>query len=226
MQASDRLLCFDLDGTLIDSAPDLSFALGNALAAVGLREPTETQTRSWIGDGLDNLLRRALDDAGANIDDTFSAALESFHDCYANNLFVRSRLYPDTESALQSLLDMGLRICCITNKRTDYAVALLEQAGLERFFEFTFGGDSFASRKPDPQQLLEASRRTGIDIDQCIMIGDSDTDSRAAAAAGFAFVWAAFGYCRELQSRNMETVVRANRFADIPQSLAAITAVT
>lgn len=222
MRAFFELLCFDLDGTLIDSAPDLSFALGEALEAVGLPAPTEVQTRGWIGDGIDNLLRRALQHAGSADPEVFLAALAAFHDSYSRNLFNRSRLYPGVESTLESLNKTGQRIGCITNKRTDYANTLLDLSGISRLIEFTYGGDSFEEKKPHPRQLLEAARRVSVEPQRCVMIGDSDTDSAAAEAAGFAFVWAAFGYCAQLDSRDIETVIRAQRFADIPESLASL----
>lgn len=222
MRASVELLCFDLDGTLVDSAPDLSFALGEALSAVGLQPPTEAQTRGWIGDGIERLLQRALEASGDRNPAAFAAALAAFHASYSRNLFRLSRLYPGVESILHSLRESGLRICCITNKRTDYATALLSQAGISDMLDFTFGGDSFAEKKPHPQQLTQAARRADVAAHRCVLIGDSDTDSGAADAAGFAFIWAAFGYCSQLKSRDARTVVRAASFTDIPAALGAV----
>ncbi|MGD2167660.1 MAG: phosphoglycolate phosphatase [Gammaproteobacteria bacterium] len=217
-----ELLCFDLDGTLVDSAPDLNYALGEALEAVGLQPPTEAQTRSWIGHGIDRLLARALESADSRDRETFAAALRAFHASYSQNLFNRSRLYPGVEAVLESLRASGRRICCITNKRTDYAIALLAQTGISDMFEFTFGGDSFAEKKPHPRQLLEATRRAQVAATRCVMIGDSDTDSAAAKAAGFAFVWAAFGYCGELRSRDNRAIARADSFSAIPATLGSL----
>jgi phosphoglycolate phosphatase len=219
VRAKSELLCFDLDGTLVDSAPDLNFVLGEALRCVGREAPTLAQTRSWIGDGIENLLRRALQHFGSSDAETFRSALAELHRVYPSNLFSRSRLYPNVGSVLASLRDAGSRLCCITNKRQDYAVALLEQAEISGFFEFTFGGDSFAEKKPHPMQLAEAAKRSAANPRRCVMIGDSDTDSIAAAAAEFQFVWAAFGYCPELKSRDVRTVPTASRFADIPDIL-------
>lgn len=222
MQASITSICFDLDGTLVDSAPDLSFALGAALESVGFEPPTEAQTRGWIGDGIDNLLRRALSDSGSEDSATFHAALSAFHGSYSQNLFSRSRLYPNVTPCLDSLRASGMRLACITNKRSDYAHALLERAGLGGYFEVTFGGDSFAEKKPHPVQLVEAARRLGSEPANCVMIGDSDTDALAAAAAGFRFIWAAFGYCPALRSRDCATVPTVAEVADIPAVLATL----
>jgi phosphoglycolate phosphatase len=222
VRAAFELLCFDLDGTLVDSAPDLSDSLGNALTSVDLPPPTEAQTRGWIGDGIDNLIHRALADAGADQPQVFKTALAAFHASYAQNLFSRSRLYPEVENVLQQLADAGHRICCITNKRSDYAEKLLGLAGIADRFEFTFGGDSFAEKKPHPQQLLEAANLTGTMPGSCVMIGDSDTDSAAALSAGFEFIWAAFGYCPQLSTREINGIASASQFADIPKILLAL----
>jgi phosphoglycolate phosphatase len=222
VRAAFDLLCFDLDGTLIDSAPDLSLALGAALRCVDLPPPSEAQTRGWIGDGLENLIHRALSDAGSDSREEFDTALAAFHLSYAENLFNRSRLYPAVQSVLDTLRAEGHRICCITNKRTDYAEKLLKLAGVAELFEFTFGGNSFTEKKPHPRQLIEAADRIGADPRRCVMIGDSDTDSSAAINAGFEFIWASFGYCPQLSSRDVKGVASASQFADIPKILLAL----
>ena len=222
MQAAWELLCFDLDGTLVDSAPDLSFSLGAALGALDLPPPTQAQTRGWIGDGIDNLLHRALKDANCDSPEVFTVALAEFHKSYAQNLFTRSRLFPAVESVLQTLREAGHRVCCITNKRTDYAEQMLELAGVADAFEFTYGGNSFPEKKPHPRQLIEAANRSGADVRRCVMIGDSDTDSKAALNAGFEFIWASFGYCPRLKSRDLKGIASASQFADIPKILLAL----
>jgi len=222
VRGSIELVCFDLDGTLVDSAPDLCTALGHALNATGFSAPSEAQTRSWIGDGVEKLLSRALRHAGAQNRSAFPAALEAFHASYSRSLFDASRLYPGVETTLEQLCDSGLVLCCITNKRTEYATELLQQARIADRFAFVFGGDTFPQKKPHPRQLHEAAQRAQCTPARCAMIGDSDTDSMAAAAAGAAFVWAAFGYSAALSSREPDTVVRINEFAEVPAALAAL----
>jgi len=222
VRAAIELICFDLDGTLVDSAPDLCVALGHALQSVGLNPPGEAQTRGWIGDGIDRLLRRALDDAGSHDQEVFRSALGAFHECYAQNLFSRSRLYPEVDTVLSRLSDSQYRLCCITNKRCDYARALLAQAGILQCFGLVFGGDTFEQKKPHARQLLEAARRVNAEPANCVMIGDSDTDAEAAAAAGFGFLWAAFGYCRALSSRAVTATPQVAEFREIPAALAAM----
>jgi phosphoglycolate phosphatase len=222
VRATCRLVALDLDGTLVDSAPDLSFALGEALAAVGLSRPSETETRSWIGGGVDRLVRRALDAAGRVDEPTFRRTLEEFLKLYRENLFVRSRLYAGVPETLTELRATGLHLVCITNKRAAFANELLRAAGIRDSFELVYGGDSFPEKKPHPRQLNEAVRQTGIDAQQCVMVGDSEPDMTAAAAAGFWFVWASYGYCAQLPARQEDPRRIITAFTELPAALGAI----
>jgi phosphoglycolate phosphatase len=222
VRASIELVCFDLDGTLVDSAPDICDALGGALEAVGLPPPTLEQTRGWIGNGIEKLLWRALAHAGTSEAEIFRIALAAFHERYSRGLFRTSRLYPDVERVLQTLEADGFRLGCITNKRSDYATALLGHAGIIDRFELVFGGDSFTEKKPHPRQLLEAAGRTGAPPRRCVMVGDTDADAQAAASAGFGFIWVSFGYCRALTDRDPATLISVDSFAEIPATLAAL----
>ena len=192
------LVALDLDGTLVDSAPDINHCVGLALIAAGHPAPTLDQTRSMIGGGIDLLIRRALDASGGHDEHSLGIALARFHACYRDNLFERSRLYAGVTDTIATLHRAGIRLCCITNKRSDYAIRLLELAALRDRFAFVFGGDSFPEKKPHPRPLIEAARSVGARADRCTLVGDASQDCRAAAAAGFRFVWAAYGYCRSL----------------------------
>src|SRR5690606_1344473 len=158
-----ELVAFDLDGTLVDSAPDLSHCLGTALGAVGLPAPTETQTRGWVGGGIELLLKRAL--VHSTDPDTAEAlhpaALAAFTACYERNLFVRSRLYDGVERTLTALGERGLPLHCITNKRLAFAEALLEQAGIRARFALVLGGDSLPEKKPRVAPLGARGARGG-----------------------------------------------------------------
>ncbi len=224
-----KLLAVDLDGTLVDSAPDIAHCLGAALEAVGFAAPGEARTRVWIGDGLETLIARALahagqagdarDDAARAGDRVHAAALAAFLACYRENLFTRSRLYPEAETTLDALLDRGIRLCCITNKRHAFSEALLTQAGVRDRFELLLGGDSLAEKKPSPLPLETAARELGVPASEAMLVGDSHQDLRAAQSAGYAFVFAAYGYGK-VDETELGTSPRITRFADIARLFA------
>jgi phosphoglycolate phosphatase len=216
-----ELLAVDLDGTLVDSAPDLAHCVGRALQAVALAPPSAAQTRGWIGDGVETLLRRALANAATReIEaETYDTALDAFLACYEQNLFERSRLYPAALETLDVLESRGIRLCCITNKRLAFTEELLARAGARDKFELVLGGDSLAERKPSPMQLEAAARLTGVPAARAALVGDSRHDFDAAAAAQFAFVWAAYGYCPSLGTDAKGAIERIERFSDLIELL-------
>ena len=201
-----RLVGFDLDGTLIDSAPDLSDALGQALLAVGLSAPTEAQTRGWVGDGIETLISRAIEDqsglppSGSRLGD----ALAAFDEYYRRHSFERSRLYPNVRSTIRNLNRSGLVCLCITNKRSEFAVPMLAAAGLDSLLVQVYGGDSLARKKPFPDQLIAAMADHQVAPEQAVMVGDSPNDMDAAAAAGWRFVYARYGYTAAMRARQVE----------------------
>lgn len=214
--ASVQLLAFDLDGTLIDSAPDLHFSLSHALREHDLPAVTLADTLSWVGDGVEQLVRRGLvsalhrtgrsragaetgndidvDRADAAADALLPTAIASFSDCYARNLFERSTVYPGARATLESLKAAGLALACVTNKREGYALPILELAGLHDLLDFVIGGDTLPKKKPSPLPLIEAARRGGVEPARAVFVGDSVQDMRSAQAAGWPFVWARYGY--------------------------------
>ena len=220
-----KLLAIDLDGTLVDSAPDIAHCLGLALEAIGYAPPGEARTRVWIGDGLETLIARAIvhgsnaeREAALSGDARHKAALAAFLACYSDNLFVRSRLYPGVRATLDALRARGFRLCCITNKRFAFSDALLVQAGIRDYFELLLGGDSLAEKKPSPLQLKVAAEMLGIAPSAATLVGDSHQDLRAARAAGFGFVLASFGYGK-IDETELGTSPRIRSFSDLPSAL-------
>lgn len=199
-QRKVKLLAIDLDGTLVDSAPDIAHCLGRALAAAGLTPPGEALTRVWIGDGLETLIARAIGHAvsargpGSAREPRHEVVLAAFLTCYRDNLFVRSRLYPEVIATLDALLAHGIRLCCITNKRQSFSERLLSFAGIRDRFELVLGGDALPEKKPSPMPLKVAGERLRIPISASSLVGDSHQDLRAARAAGYGFVLASYGY--------------------------------
>jgi hypothetical protein len=143
-----HLLAVDLDGTLVDSAPDLAHCVDRALESLGLVPPGIDLTRAWIGDGIETLLRRALAHCAAPRDAaTFRTVLERFSACYRDNLFVRSRLYPNVAGTLVELANRGIHLACVTNKRRAYADALLVEAGVRARFAVRRAGQPRAENR-------------------------------------------------------------------------------
>jgi phosphoglycolate phosphatase len=222
-----KLLAIDLDGTLVDSAPDIAHCLGGALEAVGLSPPGEALTRVWIGDGLETLIARAIAHGGGARGDSVvareprqEAALAAFLACYRDNLFVRSRLYPEVLATLDALLAHGLRLCCITNKRQSFSERLLADAGVRDRFELLLGGDALPEKKPSPLPLKVAAERLGVPAAAATLVGDSHQDLRAARAAGYSFVLASYGY-GNIDETELGGAPRIHRFADLPAALQA-----
>lgn len=219
-----KLLAIDLDGTLVDSAPDIAHCLGAALEAIGYPQPGEARTRAWIGDGLETLIARAIAYGGAQAGSTLTsearhqAALAAFLACYAENLFVRSRLYPEVVTTLDALRERGMRLCCITNKRYAFSQELLVQAGIRDRFELLLGGDSLAEKKPSPLPLTAAAETLGVAPSAAALVGDSHQDLRAARAAGFAFVLASFGYGK-IDETELGTSPRIRGFGELPAAV-------
>jgi phosphoglycolate phosphatase len=224
LRAGTELIAVDLDGTLVDSAPDIAHCVGAALESLGFAAPGEARTRGWIGDGIEHLIARALAQAREasglggskplGRDPLHTDALRAFAECYARNLFVRSRLYPGVTATLDALRRRGLRLCCITNKRIAFSEALLAQSGIRDRFELVLGGDSLPEKKPSPLQLTFAAAELGVAPDRAALVGDSIQDLRSARAAGFAFVWATYGYCT-IDDADLAAAPRIERFADL-----------
>jgi phosphoglycolate phosphatase len=220
-----KLLAIDLDGTLVDSAPDIAHCLGSALEAVDCAPPGEARTRAWIGDGIETLIARAIaQDCAQHGEATLSsqarheAALAAFLDCYRDNLFVRSRLYPRVVETLDALLARHLRLCCITNKRYTFSDQLLVKAGIRDYFELVLGGDSLAEKKPSPLPLKVAAETLAVAPADATLVGDSHQDLRAARAAGYAFVLASYGYGK-IDETELGASPRIRSFAELPAAL-------
>jgi phosphoglycolate phosphatase len=219
-----KLLAIDLDGTLVDSAPDIAHCVGSALEAIGYAAPGEARTRAWIGDGIETLIARAIahgavqSEASLAGDERNKAALAAFLACYRDNLFVRSRLYPGVAATLDALRAAGLRLCCITNKRYAFSHELLLQAGIRDRFELLLGGDTLAEKKPSPLQLKVAAETLGVAAGAATLVGDSHQDLRAARAAGYGFVLASFGYGK-IDETELGASPRIRAFAELPAVL-------
>jgi phosphoglycolate phosphatase len=188
-------IVFDLDGTLVDTAPDLISTLNLTLGREGLPPVPYDAARRMIGGGARGMIARALDAEGrpgatADLDRMFGAFIEH----YAAHIADRSRPYPQLEATLDHLAGEGHRLAVCTNKLEWLSVRLLNTLKLARHFAAICGQDTFGVMKPDPEILLQTIRRAGGEPSRAIMVGDSGTDVRTARAASVPVIAVDFGY--------------------------------
>ena len=188
-------IAFDLDGTLVETAPDLIGTLNRMLGARDIpRMPVEA-AQHLVGHGALALLRHGFQEAGAAWDEEKAPALlEEFLADYLANIAVHSRPYDGVVETLERLAARGAILCVATNKRTDLSVALIGALGLERHFAVVCGPDRVSARKPDGAHVREAVQLAGGDPARAVMVGDGAPDVQAAKAAGVPCVVVSFGY--------------------------------
>ena len=186
----------DLDGTLLDTVPDIAAAAQRMLAQLGLPPRTPEEIRDFIGKGIPSLVQRCLP-AGAG--EVRAAALQSealalFQEFYFEESGRRATVYPGVREGLEQLRAMRLRLACITNKAARYTLPLLKHMGLSPYFDLVVSGDTLARKKPDPMQLAHICTAFALAPAAVLMIGDSANDALAARAAGCPVLCVSYGY--------------------------------
>jgi phosphoglycolate phosphatase len=196
--AGVRAVAFDLDGTLVDSAPDLAAAANAMLAELGLPGLAQSAVATAIGDGIDALVVRVLEEsAGRSLDAAaVTQAVGRFRDLYARDVFTASRVFPGAREGLERLAGLGLPLGCITNKARTFTVEILHRAGLAARLAFVECPESAGERKPAPFLLLKSCADLGIAPGELLYVGDSTLDVAAARAAGAPVVLVDYGYNR------------------------------
>lgn len=196
MTNSNFLVLFDLDGTLVDSVPDLAASLNRTLLAAGKAPVAEDVARTWVGNGAPRLVKRALTGSmdGEPATAEFEAAIAFFMQDYQENICVHSRLYPTVSRSLAQLVDAGHTLGCVTNKAAAFTRPLLKKLEIEAYFSIVVSGDDLPDKKPDPAPILYALEKTGFTRKQVIMVGDSVNDISAARNAGVISVGVPYGY--------------------------------
>ena len=190
-----RAVAFDLDGTLVDSAPDIAAAVNAMLGGLGYASLPQRRIESMIGDGVDRLVARALDEAaGSHAQGDATHAIDAFRSHYARHLFERSRLYPGVPEGLRELAAGGIALCVVTNKASAFARPLLGAAGIADMFELVLCADRPEDRKPSPNLLIAAAAQLEVPPQELLYVGDSRVDVAAARAAGCPVVVVDYGY--------------------------------
>jgi phosphoglycolate phosphatase len=186
-------ISFDLDGTLLDTVPDLAAAARDMAAEIDLPPRSEDEVRVFVGRGIPNLVERCL---GARAQDAalLARAIEAFKRCYRRRNGERSVAYPGAHDTLAALGAAGFRLACVTNKAADFTEPLLEQMKMRQHFDCVVSGDTLPQRKPDPAPLLHAAAQLGCPPAALLHIGDSYNDIDCARAAGAAVFGVPWGY--------------------------------
>jgi phosphoglycolate phosphatase len=216
------LIVFDLDGTLIDTAPDLVDTLNVILAREGLEPIPFEEARGMIGAGARRLLERGLRrDAGALPGDLIERLYNDFLTYYSQHLADRSRAFPGLELALDALSGAGHQFAVCTNKLESLSVELLKSLNLAQRFTAICGQDTFGMQKPDPDILRRTVARAGGEIENAIVVGDSMTDVATARAAGVPIIAVTFGYAdRPPGAFGADALITS--FADLPPAVAEL----
>lgn len=200
-----KMVLIDVDGTLVDSVPDLTFCVDAMMQQLDMPVRGEAAVRQWVGNGVQRLVERALtnDLDGMPEPALFERAMPIFMDLYAENTSKRSRLYAGVVEGLDFLQRCrGLKIGCVTNKAAQFTHPLLKDLGIFDRFEIIISGDTLPEKKPHPLPLLHAAEALGVKPEDALMIGDSKSDVKAARAAGFQIICMTYGYNHGEDIRN------------------------
>lgn len=190
------MILIDLDGTLVDSVPDLAYCVDAMMERLGRPPHGEAKVRNWVGNGVERLVRRSLIGQleGEPDEADFQLAYPLFLELYRDNTSQRSQLFPGIREGLDWLKAAGYRLGCVTNKAAQFTEPLLRNLGVRDYFEIVVSGDTLPRSKPDPLPLLHAAAHFGAEPARALMIGDSISDVKAARAAGFTIFCMSYGY--------------------------------
>ena len=210
---------FDLDGTLVDSLPDIAQAANRMLAELGRPERDTAEIRRFVGKGIPNLVMRCMTEGAQASPAEIEAAVTVFRHHYAAANGVHATVYPTVPDTLEAMRAMGLKLACVTNKVESFTLPLLRKLGLARYFDAVVSGDTLPVKKPDPAVLRHACALLGTA--RALMIGDSANDALAAREAGLPVLLMTYGYsegmpvdtieCDGLLSTASEALARIRR---------------
>jgi phosphoglycolate phosphatase len=224
MRSPAPLVVFDLDGTLADTAPDLTATLNVILRGEGLPAVPLAEARQMIGHGARVMLERGIEAAGLEVTpDRLDELYQRFLVHYADHLCVESELFPGVVEALDRLEEQGFRFAVCTNKVEAHSAKLLEALGIAHRFAAICGRDTFPYVKPDPRHLTLTIAKAGGSVDETVMIGDSRTDIVTAQAAGVPVVAVPFGYT-DVPVQSLAPDLIIDHFDALPAAVARVLA--
>jgi phosphoglycolate phosphatase len=213
----------DLDGTLIDSVPDLAYCVDEMMKQLDMPVRGQDAVRDWVGNGVQRLTERALINSvdGMPEQELMDKAYPIFLELYKDNNSQRSVVYEGVKDGLKWMQAQGYRLACVTNKAEAFTLPLLKAKGLHDYFEVIVSGDTCAKKKPDPMPLLHAADLLGESAENALMLGDSQSDVKAARAAGFNIFCMTYGYNHGEDIRDYNPDVVMDSFAELPNYLEA-----
>lgn len=216
-----KLVLFDLDGTLVHTAPDLAYAANLMLRELGRPEQPYDRIVDWIGSGMGRLVKRALTGKmnGEPAPEVFERGLAGFKQHYGEILTRYSRAVPGAVEVLDALAAGGFALGCVTNKPHAFARPLLDRLGLSKHMCIIVAGDTVAARKPDPLPVQYACEQVGVAAARAVMIGDSSSDMLAARAASVHSIAVTYGYNHGQDMREFEPDFVVDSLAEVPQYL-------
>ena len=218
-----RTIVFDLDGTLVDTAPDLINALNYILVREGMPPVPLHSARTMIGAGARRLLERGLELDGRVIElEDINRLTADFIDYYAAHIADASRPFEGLESALDDLAARGYRFAVCTNKLEWLSKLLLDRLGLSARFSAICGADTFGISKPDPAILRQTVARAGGELSSTVMVGDAGPDIGVARRAGVPVIGVAFGYT-EVPIADLNPDLLINHMNELPAAVASLT---
>lgn len=216
-------ILIDLDGTLIDSVPDLAYCVDETMKQMDMPVRGEAAVRNWVGNGVQRLVERALINSvdGMPEQELMDKAYPIFLELYKENTSQRSCVYDGVVDGIEWMKSQGYRVACVTNKAEAFTVPLLKDKGLHDYFEVIVSGDTCEKKKPDPMPLLHAADLLGVSPENALMIGDSKSDVKAARAAGFHIFCMTYGYNHGEDIRDYNPDVVVDSFAEFVNYLEA-----
>lgn len=221
MFARPQMVLIDVDGTLVDSVPDLAFCVDATMDQLGMPRRGESEVRLWVGNGVERLVRRALIGTldGEPDEALFNKAYPIYLELYDANVSERSMLYPGVREGLAWLKQQGFKLGCVTNKAAQFTLPLLKNLGVYDDFGIVICGDTLPQKKPDPAPLLHAAKHFGVSPQQSLMLGDSVSDVKAARAAGFKIICMSYGYNHGQDIRTAHPDAVIDSMAELPKLL-------
>ncbi len=205
------MVLLDVDGTLVDSVPDLAYCVDEMMQQIDLPARGEAAVRDWVGNGVERLVRRALVNQlqGEPDEALFQKAYPIFMSLYAENSCQRSYLYDGVREGMDWLKSQNIRLGCVTNKAAQFTLPILKKLAIHDEFESIVCGDTLTERKPHPLPLLHSAEVLGVAPENALMIGDSISDVKAARAAGFGIICMSYGYNHgaDIRDSNPDVVI-------------------